>query len=363
MYDLMKWRRFKLKKLFVLFVALFTLVAFAACNGTTTAAPTTAAPTTAAPTTQAPREFAADGEFTAYVVAVHSNAPQVTFVTVTIENDQIVGFFIDCIQGRRTYNEETERYSFAFNAQSKKDLGFEYKMHWGAYAATDETPTIEEYQAWLTANSKLEWFEQANLIEAAWLANGFDSLTVNETNVIDNVAGVTIKDGSYITLAAQAVQLAKDGHMQAIYTSGTDLYSATMTVDADGNFSELLIDVLQGRGNATEGTFAWDAQTKQEKGYEYKMHWNSGYLPTDDTPTIEEYQAWLVANSKLEWFEQVALITDYVTANGWNGNLAALNDRSGTIDGTTAVDSLVAVTIRSQGYYNVLANLFGNLPE
>ena len=347
-----------MKKLFTLFVALLTLVVVAGCNGNTTAAPTTEAPTT-----EEPREFAADGEFTAYLVGVQSNAPMVTTVTVTIENDEITGFFIDCIQGKRTLNEETSVYSFNFNASSKKDLGFEYKMHWGAYSATDVTPTIEEYQTWLTANSKNEWHQQAELIEAYWLANGFDSVTTNtETTVIDNVAGVTIKDGGYTDLAAEAVKLAKDGKMQAIYTSSDDLYIATMTVDAEGEFTELMIDVLQGTPDTTAGTFTWRDQTKQELGFEYKMHW-SAYAATDDTPTIEEYETWLTANNKNEWHQQVALITDYVTENGWNEDLAALNDHGGTLDGTTPVDALAGVTVRSQGYYTLLAKLFDCLPE
>jgi len=353
-----------MKKLFVLFVALVALAVVTGCNGnTTTAAPTTAAPTTVAPTTEEPREFAADGEFTAYVVGVQSNAPMVTTVTVTIENDEITGYFIDCIQGKRTLNETTQVYSFNFNASSKKELGFEYKMHWSGYAATDDTPTIEEYQTWLTANSKNEWHQQAALIEAYWLANGFDSVTANaETSVIDNVAGVTIKDGGYTDLAAEAVQLAKDGKMQAIYTSQDDLYIATMTVDAEGNFSELLIDVLQGTPDTAAGTFAWNTKTKQELGLEYKMHW-SGYAATDDTPTIEEYETWLEENDKLEWFQQVALITEWVEENGWNEDLAALNDRGGTLDGTTAVDALAGVTVRSQSYYDVLADLFAKMAE
>ena len=71
-----------MKKLFVLFVALITLVVVAGCNGN--------------------REFAADGEFTAYAVSIHRNAPMVTTVTVTIEKDEIVGYYIDAKQGSAT---------------------------------------------------------------------------------------------------------------------------------------------------------------------------------------------------------------------------------------------------------------------
>ncbi len=58
-----------------------------------------------------------------------------------------------------------------------------------------------------------EWFEQAELIEKAFLDKGVDGgVTKNkDTNVIDNVAGVTVKDGNYIKLAKEAVKLAEEG--------------------------------------------------------------------------------------------------------------------------------------------------------
>jgi hypothetical protein len=201
-----------------------------------------------------------------------------------------------------------------------------------------------------------EWYVQAELIEAYWLANGFDSVTVDGDNVIDNVSGVTVKDGNYIELAAAAVQLAKDGLMQAIYCTGDDLYIAKMTVAADGTYSELIIDVLQGSPDG--GTFAWRAETKQELGDDYAMKGvGGGYTFVDG--------AWVSSGSpaELEWYEQVALITDYVMENGWNEDLAALAQRGGTIDGTTLLDDLAGVTIRSGSYYTLLAELFSKLPE
>ncbi|MGD9760943.1 MAG: hypothetical protein AB7U52_00695 [Candidatus Izemoplasmatales bacterium] len=332
-----------MKKLFVLFVALITLVVVTGCNGnTTTAAQTTAAPTTEAPTTLAPREFAADGEFTAYLVGVHSNAPMVTTVTVTIENDEIVGYYIDARQGVDTQTAGTETpeltddtWTYVWNVMTKKELGDDYGMvQFGGAIA--------------------EWYEQAALIEAYMLANGYDSVTTDEATVIDNVAGVTISDGGYTTLAAEAVQLAKDGKMQAIICSADDLYIATMTVDAEGNFSDLLIDVLQGA--PTGATFAWNTQTKQELGFDYGMKGSGSYVFVDG--------AWVAGTepSTLEWFEQVQLITDYVEANGWNEDLAALAQRGGTIDGTTLLDDLAGVTISSQTYYDLLASLFAKMP-
>jgi major membrane immunogen (membrane-anchored lipoprotein) len=314
-----------MKKLFVLFVALITLVVVAGCNGN--------------------REFAADGEFTAYATSIHRNAPMVTTVTVTIEKDEIVGYYIDAKQGSATQtagadtpdDTSDDTWAFAWNEKTKKELGDDYGMvaNGGAIA---------------------EWYEQAALIEAFWLENGYDAVTVGDDEVIDNVAGVTIKDGGYIALAAEAVQLAKDGKMQAVLTSSDDLYIAHMLVDKKGNFSELTLDVLQGSPDG--GTFAWNEKTKQALGDDYGMKGVGGsYTFTDG--------AWVASDAKasLEWYEQAKLITDYVTENGWNEDLAAIASRGGTIDGTTLIDDLAGVTIRSQSYYDVLAKLFDKLPE
>jgi major membrane immunogen (membrane-anchored lipoprotein) len=306
-------------------------------------------------------EFKVDGEFTAFAESVHSNAPMVTMVTVKIENGEIVDYTIDAIQGTRTQTagaETTEDttddvYAFVFNTESKRDLGFNYKMHYNTYAATDETPTVTEYQTWLTANNKNEWFQQADLVEAAWLANGVDSVTKNsETTVINNVAGVTIKDGGYIALAAEAVELAKAGKFQALIPSADDIYFASMVVSASGKVSDLIIDTLQ--GTPTGATFAWSVKTKQELGNDYAM---KGVGPAY-TFASGTWTASATAKATLEWYEQVALISDYVLDNGWNANLQAVGGRGGSLNGTALLDDLAGVTVHSQTYYDVLEALF-----
>lgn len=344
----MKRRRFKLKKIVLVFVALFTLVVVAGCNGNTTeetTATTTATTTTTTTTTEEPREFAADGEFTAFKPGVHRGTPMVTTVTVTIENDEIVSYYIDARQGSKTQtagadtpdDATDDEWTFAWNELTKKELGDDYGM-------VDNGGAISE------------WYVQAALIEAYWLANGHDSVTVDGDNVIDNVSGVTIKDGDYRELAAAAVQLAEEGTMQAILCTADDLYFAHMTVDEEGNFSDLVIDVLQGK--PVGDTFAWATQSKQELGDDYGMKGVGGGYTFDSG-------AWVSSGSPavLEWYEQVELISDYVEANGWNEDLAAIASRGGTIDGTTLLDDLAGVTVRSQSYYDLLALLFDKLPE
>lgn len=267
-------------------------------------------------------EYKVDGEFLAYEAQVHTNGTMmVTSVTVTIEKGKIVDFNIDARQSKKTQNPETLAWTFTWNEKTKKELGDAYGMvaNGGAIA---------------------EWDVQAERIEAFWLENGVDSVTVKD-GVIDNVTGVTIKDGGYLALAKEAVELAKEGKFQAIYCSGTDLYSAHMVVTPKGKVESLMLDTLQmNRASTTSGTFQWNLKTKQELGFDYKMHYNAS-----GAADMAAYQAWLTANNKLEWFQQANLITDAIVANGWTAN-AAENVPAG-------------VTITTTGYYAVLAKLFG----
>ena len=274
-------------------------------------------------------EYKVDGEFTAYEVTVSRNAPQVTMVTVTIEKGKIVGYNIDVRQGNVTQtagddevmDTDDDKYTYAWNEKTKKELGDDYGM--------------------AKVEGQLEWYEQAALIEAYWLENGVDSVTVNaETNVIDNVAGVTIKDGGYIALAAASLELAKAGNFQALLCTADDLYTATMTVSEKGVVSALQLDVLQGK--PVGATFAWAEKTKQELGDDYGMAKVEG---------------------QLEWYEQANAITDYVLANGWNADLQPVGANGVSLDGTTIIDSLSGVTIKTQGYFDVLADLFASPAE
>ncbi|MBN2268062.1 MAG: hypothetical protein JXC35_01430, partial [Acholeplasmataceae bacterium] len=268
-------------------------------------------------------EYKVDGEFLAYEAQVHTNGTMmVTTVSVTIEKGKIVDFNIDALQSTKVQNEETLAWTYTWNAKTKKELGDDYNM--------------VEFGGAIS-----EWYVQAELIEAFWLENGVDAVTTNaETHVIDNVSGVTIKDGGYIALAQEAVQLAKEGKFQSIYCSGTNLYSAHMVVTTKGEIESLMLDTLQmNRASTTSGTFEWNAKTKQELGFEYKMHYGAS-----GAADLTAYQAWLTANNKLEWFQQANLITDEIIENGWS---------------TSAAENIPAgVTISTEDYFVVLADLF-----
>ncbi len=269
-------------------------------------------------------EFQVDGEFLAYEASVSHNAPQVTWVTVTVEKGEIVSFDIDVLQGTRTQTagadtaEDTsdDTYSFAFNEKTKKELGDDYGM------------------AAVTGN--LEWYEQAELLEAYWLENGVDIAEVDTDGNIDVVTGVSIGVEDYYNCALEAIENAKAGKFTALAFSADDVYSATMTVSSKGEVSDLLLDVLQGKPEGD--TFAFSDKTKQELGDDYGM---------------------AAVTGGLEWYEQAAVITDYVLAEGWSDSLSAGTDGvGGAFDGTD-IDALAAATIHTGTYYEVLGTLFG----
>lgn len=286
------------------------------------------------------KEFKVDGEFLAYSLEVSSNKPQVTFVTVTIEKGKIVGYNIDVRQGTRTSTTTGEgeaavtTYAWAWNAKTKKELGDDYGM--------------------AKVEGQLEWYEQAALIEEYLLENGVDSLDstpIGTAFAVDGMAGVTIKN-AYTEVAKAAVANAKAGLFTSIYCSGTDFYFATMNVDAKGKVSNLLIDTRQANKGA-DGTFTWKDQTKQQLGAAYGMKGVGPKMAYADG-------AWAAVSGQkatLEWNEQIQLILDYVEANGWDGSVDPLADRSGAKAGVM-VDSLAGVTIKTAGYFHLLDDIF-----
>lgn len=344
-----------MKKLLLVFTLVIAAVALIGCDQTTTTI-TTAAPVAV--------EFPVDGEFTAYSLTVSSVKPQVTMVTVTIEDGEIAGFNLDCRQGTKTGAGTTENpFVWAWNAQTKKELGYGYKMHYNEYKATladQNTATLEGYQAWMEAQSVYkEWFQQANILEALWLADGVYAAHVDGTGEFTDVAGVTVSNSEYIKLARQAVDLARAGKFQTFVCSGTDFYFAYMIVNNLGEVTELKIDTIQAtKTQATEaapaGTFVWNPYSKQELGENYGMK-GVGAAQVFSAGT---WTASATEKSAYEWYEQANLIAAWVLANGYNENLQAIGGRGLSIDGTTLLDGTAGVTVHSDTYVTLLDQLF-----
>src|SRR5690554_8081673 len=106
------------------------------------------------------KEFAHDGTFLAVEAGDNYGAAMVTWVEVVVEDGKIKSFNIDALQGK------IEDGKHVWNEKSKKELAYDYRMHDPARSMSEA-----DYKTWLKENNKLEWFEQANLIEAHFLAN------------------------------------------------------------------------------------------------------------------------------------------------------------------------------------------------
>jgi len=347
-----------MKKALLALSLAFVAVLLVACDSTTTTATTTT--TTIAPVAV---EFPVDGEFTAFSVTVSSNKPQVTMVTVTVEDGEITSFYLDCRQGTRVNNGTTEvpNYAFGWNAQTKKELGYGYKMHYSKYTATLAdigTATLEGYEAWMEAQTGetiwLEWFQQAELLEANWLANGADSAMLTKEGDFTNVAGVSVGNSEYTKLAKQAVDLARMGKFQTFVCTGSDFYMATMIINNLGEVTNLQLDTLQATKDATAGTFVWNAYAKQDLGDNYGMKGVGA-------AQVFAEGAWTASATEkttLEWYEQADLITEWVMENGYTEALQSIGLRGVSINGTSLVDGLAGVTIKTDTYFLLLDQLF-----
>ena len=320
----------KMKRFFAMIFVFVAALALVACKGE--------------------EKFDVDGEFTAFEVSEHRGGPMVTSVTVTIKNGKISKFYIDALQGSTVKDDAGVITAVKWNEKTKKELKFDYGMK--------EVGPRYEFKdgAWKVVEGKTsekEWFEQAELLEAKWLKDGVDSLTLTKdadgAERIDNVAGVTLKDGGYIKLAKQAVENARAGKVVVFKTGlskggAAEIYFVEATFNKEGKATEVVIDTRQSKVDAEKGLI-WNEKTKQELKYEYKMHYNyyKDTLEEGDEGTIEGYKAWLKDNNELEWFEQVAKISTDVVA---------------TQKTAAPADAIAGVTVVTDTYYELIAKAF-----
>lgn len=320
------------------------------------------------------RTYPCDGEFTAFEASLNYGAPMYTMVTVKIENDEVVSFNIDALQSKK--NEAGTNYDW--NAQTKKELGYLYGMHNvpnadAGYERQDLSTEegLAAYQAYLAEVGKKEWFEQAALLEAAFLES--TDLEVDEAGTITSVAGVTIQDGGYSKLAKAALANAKAG--KTVKLAATSNYGSPnivwveATVDAEGAFTALELNTLQGKvvKNAEDVVtgYAWNEKNKQELGYLYGMHnvnnADAGYEGQDLSTEagLAAYQAYLTEQGKLEWFEQANMITAYALENGLAG--LVMDDATKKLDGS--VEALAGISVTVDHYLAVLGAVYAAFPQ
>ncbi|VEU80776.1 LptM family lipoprotein [Haploplasma axanthum] len=265
-----------MKKILGLFFVAITAVALVACGK---------------------KEYGVDGTFTAFEVGVNSGAAQVTWVDVTIQKGKVAKYFIDARQGKIVEGKQV------WNAETKKELQYGYRMH------GQNDLSVEDYKKYLADNNLKEWFEQAELLEKEFLAKGVENVNVKD-NYFENVTGVTIKDGSYTKLAKAALENAKKG-VTIAFEVGVNSGAAQVTwVDVTiekGKVAKYFIDARQGK--IVEGKQVWNAETKKELQYGYRMHGQNDL-------SVEDYKKYLADNNLKEWFEQAELLEKEFLAKG-----------------------------------------------
>jgi hypothetical protein len=281
------------------------------------------------------KEFKQDGKFTAFEITAYNKAPMITSVTVTVEKGKVVSYFIDARQGTAVHSVDADnvgKWTFTWNEKTKKELGYDYHMHDGPRKLT-----ADAYKQKLKDENKKEWFEQANLIEAEFLAKGPENVTDIKT-----ITGVTINDGGYTKLAKAAVANAKAGKVVAFeHTMNYGIPNVVwveVTVEK-GKATKIVVDTLQAtaNGNDSETGLVWNAKSKQELGYAYGMF--APQFKKSVADNLEEYKTWLKTTNRLEWFEQVALVTDDILKNGLK---------------TEPKTPLAGVTITTTSYYKLI---------
>lgn len=288
------------------------------------------------------KTYKSDGTYLSYVIN-KTSSPSISYVKVVVKNDKIDSVEIDEISSTVTDNVLT------FNEKSKKELKYDYQMHYNDYTSSLEdntTGTTEGYTAWLKSNNKLEWFEQADLIEKE-LLNKYTNIMDND-NYEFTVADVTISTSTFTTLIKEAINQAKNGKLKAFKVYEDDVIMGTADV-SDNVVTNYKLDMLQG-SMSSDNVFSFKEKTKQELKYDYHMHYYTYVATLEDSTTATEagYIAWLKANNKLEWFEQVDKL-----ASVYESNVNIEFDDTGSYTNT----ELASVTIHDNQYISVLDTL------
>lgn|SRR5690554_2123909 len=244
------------------------------------------------------KEFAVDGEFTAFELSLNYGVPMYTTVKVEIEDGELKSYYIDARQGKVVEGK------FIWNEKTKKELKEEYGMK-----------PISEIDK--------EWYEQAEALEAFMLENGPDAVTVDGEGYIDNVTGVSVKDGGYTKLAKEALENAKANKVIAFefgYTNqnGPQFTWVEVTTNDKGKVVEIFLDVVQ------------STSVKDEEGVVTGFTWNE----KSKKELKEEYGMKIASAIDKEWYEQAAAIEAFILENGPD---AVSVDENGYIDNITGV--------------------------
>lgn len=260
--------------------------------------------------------------------------PALSTLTVTIENDKVVKWYIDELQSKAYASVPADEEShvltkvvWKWNDRSKKELGYDYGMEKNA--------------------AQGEWFLQISNLERNWLEN--------EPALLSSV---TIHHDVYVALAQEALQNAKDGKVGAI-TDGDhysfDVAFVTADVNEEGKLSNLNIDGWLFANGGKSGAaydaatpYAWNAESKYES-YGPMTHEEGATTP--------------------RWQDQIDTLEEFIAENGWKGTYTPgrlFDDEwkdKGMTDAGVEIAALSSVTVQLSADVEVINMLYNFFPK
>lgn len=192
-------------------------------------------------------KYVYNGTFTAFKEGINYGSPQITWVSVTIEDGEIKGFNIDEIQSK----------DGNWNKKTKKQLKEDYNMK--------PVSPIDK-----------EWYEQAEFLEDYFLKHGADIDYDGDGFPTDEglLTGTTMVIDTYVELALEALLNWKEGKYSALnYSLNYGAYQYTwvdMYVKGD-EIVKFNIDELQSGEDKENDNFHWNTKTKKALKEDYNM--------------------------------------------------------------------------------------------
>lgn len=253
-------------------------------------------------------KYVYNGTFTAFKEGINYGSPQLSWVSVTVEDGEIAGFNIDEVQSK----------DGVWNKKTKKQLKDEYGM------------------ANVPGTIGVEWYLQAEFLENFFLEHGADVDYDGEGFPTDEglLTGTTMKIDIYVELALEALLNWKEGKYSAINYSlnyGAAQYTwVEMNVKGDEIVS-FNIDELQS-GKNEEDKFAWNNLTKKALKEKY------GMKPASPIGK--------------EWYEQAQAIEDHFLNESISSILMSGSGHIQNIAGATMIgDTYVKLATQCVNYF------------
>lgn len=231
------------------------------------------------PILETEKEYVYNGTFTAFRESFNRGNPQLSWVSVTVEDGEIVSFYIDEVQTNASKSAENV---YSWNSKTKKQLK-------------------EDYNMIVASPIGKEWYEQADFLEKYFLEHAPEFVEMDADGYPTNddlITGTTMIVSTYVELALEAIANWKQGKYTALeYSMNNPTQFQFTWVDLkveEGKVSEFYIDTIQSNRKTAENEFSWNKSKKVLK---------------------EDYNMIVASPIGREWFEQAETLEEYFLEN------------------------------------------------